>query len=210
MKPIFAARKNRVMDQFQIIKEGFSIKEIISVTLILFSVIDVVGNIPIVISMKSQGKKIESSKATLVAGILMIAFLFAGESILHLFGVDVGSFAIAGAIVIFIIGLEMILGITLMKEPDSSSNSSTIVPIAFPLIAGAGTLTTILSLKAEYMQFNITIGILLNLLIVYVVLKSSNWIQKKLGEGGANILRKIFGIILLAIAIKLFKSNWAI
>lgn len=198
------------MNQLQILKEGFSLKEIVSVTLILFSVIDIVGNIPIVISMKAHGKKIESSKATLVAGILMVAFLLAGESILHLFGVDVGSFAIAGAIVIFIIGLEMILGITLMKEPENTGDSSTIVPIAFPLIAGAGTLTTILSLKAEYMQINLLIGILLNLLVVYVVLRSSNWIQKKIGDGGANILRKIFGIILLAIAIKLFKSNWAI
>ncbi|MEZ5007064.1 MAG: MarC family protein [Chitinophagales bacterium] len=198
------------MNQLAIIKEGFSLKEILSVTLILFSVIDIVGNIPIVISMKKKGKKIESSKATIVAGLLMIAFLFAGESILHLVGVDVGSFAIAGAIVIFIIGLEMILDITIMKEPQSASNSSSIVPVAFPLIAGAGTLTTILSLKAEYVQFNILIGIIVNLIIVYVVLRSSNYIQNKLGDGGANVLRKIFGIILLAIAIKLFKSNWVL
>jgi multiple antibiotic resistance protein len=195
------------MNQIELIKEGFSMREIISVTLILFSVIDIVGNIPIVISMKAQGKKIESSKATIVAGLLMVIFLFAGESILHLFGVDVGSFAIAGAIVIFIIGLEMILGITLMKEPETTSNSSSIVPLAFPLLAGAGTLTTILSLKAEYLQFNIMIGILLNLVIVYCVLRSSSFIQRKIGVGGANVLRKIFGIVLLAISIKLFKSN---
>lgn len=189
---------------------AIAFKQIISVTLILFSVIDILGNIPVVISMRSNGKRIESAKATLVAGILMVAFLIAGESILHLFGVDVSSFAIAGAIVIFIIGLEMILGITLMKEEDNKSNNSTVVPIAFPLIAGAGTLTTILSLKAEFEEVNITIGIILNLIIVFAVLKSSDWIQSKIGEGGANILRKIFGIILLAIAIKLFKSNWAI
>jgi multiple antibiotic resistance protein len=195
------------MNQLELIKEGFSFKEIISVTLILFSVIDIIGNIPIVISMKAQGKKIESSKATIVAGLLMVVFLFAGESILHLFGVDVGSFAIAGAIVIFIIGLEMILGITLMKEPETTSNSSSIVPLAFPLLAGAGTLTTILSLKAEYLQFNIMVGILLNLVIVYLVLRSSSFIQRKIGVGGANVLRKIFGIVLLAISIKLFKSN---
>ncbi len=201
------APKFKTMNQLELIKEGFSFKEVISVTLILFSVIDIIGNIPIVISMKAQGKKIESSKATIVAGLLMVVFLFAGESILHLFGVDVGSFAIAGAIVIFIIGLEMILGITLMKEPETSSNSSSIVPLAFPLLAGAGTLTTILSLKAEFYQFNIMMGILLNLVIVYCVLRSSSFIQRKIGVGGANVLRKIFGIVLLAISIKLFKTN---
>ena len=136
----------------------------------------------------------------------MILFLFAGESILHLFGVDVSSFAIAGAIVLFIIGMEMILGVTIFKETAESS-SSTIVPVAFPMIAGAGTLTTILALKAEYDALNILSGIALNLAIVYLCLKSSGWISKKIGKGGAGVLRKVFGIILLAIAIKLFKSN---
>jgi len=183
-----------------------TLKEIISVTLILFSVIDIIGNIPFVISLKSQGKKIESGKATLAAGVLMIAFLFAGESILSLFGVDVSSFAIAGSIVLFIIGLEMILGITLFKDSPDSKTAS-VVPLAFPLIAGAGTLTTILTLKSEYDTYSILLGIVLNLVIIFIVLKSSGWIQKKLGKGGADVLRKIFGIILLAIAIKLFKSN---
>ncbi len=185
-----------------------NIKEIISVTLILFSVIDILGNIPVILTLKEQGKKIESGKATLAAGLIMLIFLLAGESILKLIGIDVQSFALAGALVIFIIGLEMILGVTLFKEEESESNSSSIVPLAFPLIAGAGTLTTILSLKAEYEALNIGVGIAVNLLIVYVVLRSSSWIQRKLGKGGASVLRKVFGIILLAIAIKLFKSNW--
>ncbi len=184
-------------------------KEIISVTLILFSVIDILGNIPIIISMKEQGKNIRPSRATLAAGVLMILFLFLGESILRLFGVDVQSFAIAGAIVIFIIGMEMILGITIIKDTSDSSSSS-IVPLAFPLIAGAGTLTTILSLKAEYETINISIGIAVNLVLVFWVLRSSNWIQRKIGRGGADVLRKVFGIILLAIAIKLIKSNWGV
>ena len=186
-----------------------NIKEIVSVTLILFSVIDILGNIPIIISMKEQGKNIRPSRATFAAGVLMILFLFLGESILRLFGVDVQSFAIAGAIVIFIIGMEMILGITIFKDTSESSSSS-IVPLAFPLIAGAGTLTTILSLKAEYETVNISIGIAVNLVLVFWVLRSSNWIQRKIGRGGADVLRKVFGIILLAIAIKLIKSNWGV
>ena len=182
-------------------------KEIVSVTLILFSVIDILGNIPIIIGMKEQGKKIRPARATIAAGILMILFLFLGESILKLFGVDIQSFAIAGAFILFIIGMEMVLGIVIMKD-TSETSSTTIVPLAFPLIAGAGTLTTILSLKAEYNTLNITIGIALNLVLVFLVLRSSDWISKKIGRGGADVLRKVFGIILLAIAIKLFKSNW--
>ncbi len=165
------------------------------------------GNLPIVIGFKEQGKKIKPGMATIVAGVIMIAFLFGGESILSLFGVDVQSFAIAGAIIIFIIGMEMVLGITLFKESEDESANTSIVPLAFPLIAGAGTLTTILSLKAEYETLNIGVGIALNLLIVFIVLKSSSFIQRKIGKGGAAILRKVFGIILLAIAIKLFKTN---
>lgn len=185
------------------------LKEIVSVTLILFSIIDILGNLPIIIGMKEQGKIIESGKATLVAGALMIAFLFGGESILKLLGVDVPSFAIAGAIVIFIMGLEMVLGMHIFDESTNGSATS-IVPIAFPLIAGAGTLTTILALKAEYLVQNIAIGIAINLVLVYVVLRSSSWIQKKIGKGGAEVLRKIFGIILLAIAVKLFRTNLGI
>lgn len=185
------------------------LKELLSVSLILFSIIDIPGNVPIIISMKEKGVKIESGKATLVSGVLMILFLYVGERILHLFGVDLSSFATAGGVVIFIIGLEMILGIEIFKH-EEDVNSGSIVPVAFPLIAGAGTLTTILSLRAEFHTYNIIGGIVVNLIIVYVVLRSSSWIQRKVGRQGTSVLRKIFGIILLAIAIKLIKSNWAL
>ncbi|MDW7695102.1 MarC family protein [Flammeovirgaceae bacterium SG7u.111] len=186
---------------------NFSFSEIISVTLILFSVIDIVGSVPIIIDLRQKAGKIQSEKATIVAGIIMVVFLFLGKSILKLFGLDIESFSVAGAIVIFLIGLEMILGIKIFKG-DSQSSSSSIVPLAFPLIAGAGTMTTILSLRAEYEIANILIGILVNLFFVYLVLKSSAWIERKLGVGGTDILRKIFGIILLAIAVKLVKAQF--
>ncbi len=181
-------------------------KDILSITLILFSIIDIIGNIPIIISLKKKGLKIEGGKATLAAGIIMILFLFVGEGLLSLFGVDLNSFAVAGGIIIFIIALEMILGIHLMKS-DEDINSASVFPLAFPLIAGAGTLTTILSIKAEYHISNIIAGIIINLIIVYAVIRSSDWIQKKIGKNGEEILRKIFGIILLAISIKLIQSN---
>jgi multiple antibiotic resistance protein len=181
-------------------------KEIISVSLILFAVIDILGSVPIIIGLKEKTGKLESLKATVVAGIIMILFLFLGDSILQLIGIDVFSFAIAGAIIIFILAMEMILGVEFFKE-DHSSNSSSIVPIAFPLIAGAGTLTTILSLRAEYKTENILVGIVLNLIFVFFVLELTPWIQRVVGRAGTNILRKVFGIILLAIAIKLFTSN---
>ncbi len=185
----------------------FSIKEIFSVTLILFSVIDILGSIPIVINLRKKVGHIQSAKATIAAGILMILFLFFGESILKLFGIGVDDFAIAGALIIFAIGAEMILGIELFKpDPEASTTSASIVPIAFPLIAGAGTLTTILTLKAEYTQANIAVGMIINLAIVYGVLKSTNWLERKLGKTGLDVLRRIFGIILLSIAIKIFKS----
>lgn len=185
-----------------------SFKEILSVSLILFSVIDIIGSIPVIIDLKKKaGGHIQSGKATIVAGILMILFLFLGESILDLFHLDVASFAIAGAIVIFLIGLEMILGISIFKQDEELARTASVVPIAFPLIAGAGTMTTILTLKAEYHTFNILIGIILNLILVFVVLKLSSWIEQKIGRGGEAILRKVFGIILLAIAIKIFKGN---
>ncbi|GAA4849114.1 MarC family protein [Algivirga pacifica] len=184
-----------------------SVKEILSVSLILFSVIDILGSIPIIIDLRRKEGKIESLKATIIAGIILIAFLFLGEGLLRLFGLDVASFAIAGSFVLFLLGVEMVLGVTLFKEDPDTSNGS-IVPLAFPLIAGAGTMTTILSLKAEYEEWNILMGIVLNLIFVYIVLKSSSWLQRKLGDNGANILRKVFGIILLAISIKLFKNNW--
>lgn len=182
-------------------------KEIASVTLILFSIIDILGSIPIIIDLRKKNGKIESGKATIVAGVIMIAFLYLGEVILNLFGIDVESFAIAGAIIILIIGMEMILDRSFFKQDPELSNSASIVPLAFPLIAGAGSLTTILSLKAAYGETNILIGITVNLIFVYIVLKSSVWLEKKLGQSGFNILRKVFGIILLSLAIKLIKDN---
>ncbi|QCR20935.1 MarC family protein [Pontibacter sp. SGAir0037] len=181
-------------------------KEIASVTLILFAVIDILGSIPIIIDLRKREGRIESEKATIVSGILMIVFLFVGDGILQLFGIDFQSFAMAGAIIIFLIGLEMILGKDFFHtDPDIKSGS--IVPLAFPLIVGAGTMTTLLSLRAAYALPNVLIGIIINLVFVYLVLKASGWLERKLGKAGANILRKVFGIILLAIAIKLFKSN---
>jgi multiple antibiotic resistance protein len=184
------------------------LKQIISVSLILFSVIDIVGSIPVIIDLKKKaGGHIQSGKATLVAGLLMVLFLFVGESLLDLFHLDVASFAVAGAIVIFLLGLEMVLGVSIFKEDESLARTASVVPIAFPLIAGAGTMTTILTLKAEYASQNILLGIIINLILVYLVLKLSGWIEKKIGRGGEAILRKVFGIVLLAISIKLFKTN---
>ncbi len=182
-------------------------KEIISVSLILFSVIDIIGSIPIIIDLRKKSGHIQSEKATIVAGVLMFAFLFLGESILRLFGIDVGSFAIAGAIIMFLIGMEMVLGIELFKSDPADKASSSIVPLAFPLIAGAGTMTTLISLRAEYLQVNVLVGVVLNLIFVYIVLKTSSWLERKIGQAGFNILRKVFGIILLSISIKLFKNN---
>ncbi|MEN2434926.1 MarC family protein [Weeksellaceae bacterium A-14] len=187
--------------------ENINLQEIVSATMVLFAVIDIIGSIPVVVSLKQKSGHIEAGKAAIVAGILMISFLFIGNKILKILNVDVNSFAIAGAFVIFIIAVEMILGIEIQKGTESQSAS--IVPIAFPLIAGAGTLTTTLSLKAEYHDINIIIGIVLNTIIVYIVLKSSDWLAKKLGDGALQVLKKVFGIILLAISIKLFTANFA-
>ncbi len=184
-----------------------NVGEIMTVTVILFSIIDIIGSIPIIIDLKKKSGKIESLKATLIAGALMVAFLFIGEGILKIFGIDVASFSIAGAIIILIIGMEMILDRSFFKNDISEPKSTSIVPLAFPLIAGAGSLTTILSLKAAYQEVNILIGILVNLVFVYLVLKSSGWLEKKIGVNGINILRKVFGIILLSLAVKLLKEN---
>ncbi len=168
--------------------------------------IDILGAIPIILSIRQKVKHIESEKATLAAGFLMVIFLFIGENLLNLFGIDVSSFAVAGSIVIFIIALEMILGIDIFRtDPDEKSGS--IIPIAFPIIAGSGTLTTIISLKAVYQIQNILIGVVLNLVIVYTVLKSTKHIERVLGKSGLILVRKFFGIVLLAIAEKLFKTN---
>ncbi|BDD08874.1 UPF0056 inner membrane protein [Fulvitalea axinellae] len=187
---------------------AFNFKEIASVSLILFSVIDIIGALPIILDLRRKTGSIHSAKATLVAGFIMITFLFLGSSILKLFGIDVGSFAIAGALILFLMGMEMVLGIELFKsDPSEDSSSSSIVPLAFPLLAGAGTMTTIVSLRAEYDVSNILVGIIVNLLLVFAVLKSSGWLSKIFGQALLNVLRKVFGIILLAIAIKLFKTN---
>jgi len=186
----------------------FDFREIASVSLILFSVIDVVGAVPIIVDLRKKVGHIESEKATLVAGFIMIAFLFLGERILNLFGVDVASFAVAGALILFLLGLEMILGRNIFKHGDVDTSSASIVPIAFPIIAGAGTMTTLISLRATYELANILVGVIVNLFLVYLVLKSSAWIERKLGQAGADILRRVFGIILIAIAVKLFKGNF--
>jgi multiple antibiotic resistance protein len=183
------------------------IKEIFSVSLILFSVIDIIGSVPFIILIKKREGRIYAEKATIISAVLMVGFLFLGQSILKLFGLDVASFAVAGAIVIFIVAMEMILGITLIKDDPDAKGSGSIVPLAFPLIAGAGTLTTILSLRAVYAETNVLIGIILNLILVYIVLRSSSWLERVVGKSGFAVLRRVFGVILLAIAVKIFKSN---
>ncbi len=185
--------------------EKFSLNEIGTTFAVLFAVIDILGSIPIIVGIRSKVGHIQSEKATLAAGILLISFLFFGTKILSLMGVDVQAFAVAGAFVIFIIALELILGIEIQKGVES--NSASIVPIAFPLIAGAGSLTTVLSLRSQYADINIVIAIVLNMLIVYLVLKFAGVLEKWLGPGVLSVLKKVFGVVLLSIAIKLFTSN---
>jgi multiple antibiotic resistance protein len=197
---------NNLREYKAIFATMFSFQDIITITLTLFAIIDIIGSLPVIISIKNKENHLDSGKATLSAGALMIAFLLIGEQFLHLFGVDIQSFAIAGSIVIFIIGLEMILGIELLKN-DPAAKTGSIIPIAFPIIAGSGTLTTIISMRAVYSLPNIFLGILVNLIFVYVVLKSSSWIEKMLGDSGLTLVRKFFGIVLLSIAVRIFKSN---
>lgn len=185
----------------------FDLKEIFSVSLILFSVIDIIGSVPFIILIKQREGRIHAEKATIISAALMVGFLYLGQSILNLFGLDVASFAVAGAIVIFIVAMEMILGITLIKDDPDAKGSGSIVPLAFPLIAGAGTLTTILSLRAVYQEANVLAGIILNLILVYAVLRSSAWLERVVGKSGFAVLRRVFGVILLAIAVKIFKTN---
>ncbi len=189
------------------ILEHFSLKETFTCFMVLFAVIDILGSIPIIVSLRQKFGSIDSERASITAGLIMIIFLFVGNKILKFIGVDINSFAIAGAFVIFIIALEMILGIEINKS--SEAKSASIVPIAFPLVAGAGTLTTTLSLRAEFHDINIILGIVLNTIIVYLVLKSANWLERVLGDATLSILQKVFGIILLAISIKLFMANFA-
>jgi multiple antibiotic resistance protein len=182
-----------------------SLKEIITVGMVLFAVIDIIGSIPILVDLRSKHGHIESEKASIVACLIMISFLFVGKELLNLIGIDVNSFAVAGSFVLFFLALEMILGIRLYR--DEEAKSASIVPIAFPLVAGAGSMTTLLSLKSQYHDINIILAILLNIIIVYGVLKSAGKIEKMLGTTGLGIIRKVFGVVLLAIAVKLFAAN---
>lgn len=184
---------------------GLDFKEIITIGMVLFAVIDIVGTIPIIVELRQKFGHIESEKASIVAGVIMIVFLFVGEELLKLIGIDVHSFAVAGSFVLFFLALEMILGIRIYKEEANSSAS--IVPLAFPLIAGAGTMTTLLSLRSQFATINIIIAIVLNIILVYAVLKSSAKIEKFLGKNGLGVIRKTFGVVLLAIAVKLFAAN---
>ena len=186
---------------------NFSFQEVLTITFTLFAVIDILGSIPILVSLRDKmGGKIKANLATLASGGLMIVFLFLGKQFLSLLGLDVKSFAVAGSIVIFILGLEMVLGIEFFK-PEKDAKSGSVVPIAFPLIAGSGTLTTIMSLKANYADVNILIGVLINCIAIFLVLHSLKWIEKVLGPNGLSAMRKFFGVILLAIAVKMFAVN---
>ncbi|MEJ1221634.1 MarC family protein [Sediminicola sp. 1XM1-17] len=183
----------------------FNFKEIFTASMVLFAVIDIVGSIPIIISLRNKVGHLHSGRASIVAACIMVAFLFIGEEILKLIGIDVNSFAVAGSFIIFFLAIEMILGISLYK--DDEPETASIVPIAFPLIAGAGTITTLLSLRSEYYVENIIVAVIVNIIFVYLVLKSSRTIEKVLGKNGLGVIRKVFGVILLAIAVKLFASN---
>ena len=180
--------------------------EILSASIVLFAVIDILGSVPIIIDIKRKGTPFSAFKASLISFTILILFLFAGEALLGLFSVDIASFAIAGSIIIMILAIEMILGIEIFKNQDSP-NGASIIPIAFPLIAGAGSFTTLLSLRAEYQTIKIIIALFLNIIFVYFVLKSTRIIEKYMGEGGIYVMRKFFGIILMAISVKLFVTN---
>ena len=183
----------------------FDIKEILTASLILFAVINILGSVPLIITLREKVGRIESEKASFIAAVIMIGFLFLGEEILKLIGIDINSFAVAGSLVILFLALEMILGITLFR--NEAPETASIVPIAFPMIAGAGTMTSLLSLRAEFDVANIIAAIVINIVFVYIILKSSELIKRILGKSGIVIIQKVFGIILLAIAVKLFTTN---
>ena len=185
----------------------FNIKEIVTAFMVLFAVIDIVGNIPIIIDLRKKVGHIQSEKASIIAGSIMVLFLFVGERLLSFIGVDVNSFAVAGAFILFFIALEMILGITLYKQEESNAITASVFPLAFPLIAGPGSLTTLLSLRAEFRIENIIIAVIVNVLVIFIVLKTSARIERFIGKNGIQIIRKVFGVILLAIAVKLFAHN---
>ncbi|WP_179351157.1 MarC family protein [Winogradskyella vidalii] len=182
-------------------------KQIFTAFMVLFAVIDIIGNIPIIIDLRKKVGHIQSGKASIIAGIIMIVFLFVGKSLLNLIGVDVNSFAVAGAFVIFFIALEMVLGITLYKDEEHNAMTASVFPLAFPLMAGPGTLTTLLSLRAEFDIENIIVAVISNVIVIFIVLKTSAKIERIIGANGIMIVRKVFGVILLAIAVKLFAHN---
>lgn len=184
----------------------FSIKEVFSAFIVLFAVIDILGAIPVILGLKAKNKKVEAGKASIISLVILIAFLFIGQSLLALFSVDISSFAVAGALILFVLAAEMIFGFEFFKN-DGPTDSATIIPLVFPLIAGAASITTLLSLRAEYNILNIIIALALNMGVVYVVLKYVDYVGKLLGKGGVYILRKSFGIILLAISVRLFTAN---
>ena len=184
---------------------GLDYKEILPATMILFAVVDIIGSIPLIIDLRQKVGHIQSEKASIASAIIMIAFVFVGESILSIIGIDVYSFAVAGAFVLLALALEMVLGVTIFK--DDVPESAAVFPLAFPLIAGAGSLTTILALKSEYETINIIVAIMLNIVVVYGVLKFSSKIENMIGANGIKIIRKVFGVVLLAIAVKLFANN---
>ncbi len=185
----------------------FSFKEIATASMVLFAVVDIIGNVPIIISLRKRAGHIHSEKASVIAAVVMILFLFLGERILSLIGINVNEFAVAGAFILFFIALEMILGITLFKDDGGTPDMASIFPLAFPMLAGPGTLTTLLSLRAEYALENVIVAVIINVIVIYAVLKSSAKIQQILGKNGIGIIQRVFGVILLAIAVKLFTSN---
>ncbi len=186
---------------------NFNFKEIATATMVLFAVIDIIGSIPVIISLREKSSEIRSGRASIIAAIVMTVFLFIGEEILNLIGINVNEFAVAGAFILFFIALEMVLGVTLFKQKEGASNMATVFPIAFPIVAGPGSLTTLLALRAEYSIENIIVAIIVNIVVVFVVLRTSGKLQRFLGKAGIAIIEKIFGVILLAIAVKLFTSN---
>ena len=184
----------------------FSFKEIISAFMVLFAVIDILGAIPIIISLREKNQKIEAGKAAIISFVILVAFLFIGQALLGLFNVDISSFAVAGALVLLVLAVEMIFGVEIFKN-DSPCGSATIVPLVFPLIAGAASFTTLLSLRAEYNILNIIIAVAMNMALVCLVLRYVYYVERLFGKSGVYVMRKLFGIILLAIAVRLFTSN---
>lgn len=189
---------------------AIKISDILTISFTLFAIIDVLGNVPAIINMKSKGIHFKPAQVTFFAGILMVTFLFLGNSILSLLGLDTQSFALAGSVVIFLLGLDMILGVHIFKANTDGTSSGSFVPIAFPLLVGAGTLTVLISMRSIYSIYNILIAVLINVIIMYVILRSTGFIERKIGKAGLNAITKFFGVIALALAIKIFRSNFSV